>query len=61
MQLSRTWTATAPLLLVFGLLASGRTAARRICRLCDVDGYGHHEGRCPVSIAADRAEGGRCR
>lgn len=31
MQLSRTWTATAPLLLVFGLLASGGTAVAESC------------------------------
>ena len=35
---------------------SGRVAARAICRLCDADACGHHEGRCPVTQAADAAE-----
>jgi DNA-binding MarR family transcriptional regulator len=37
-------------------LTSGRADARRICRMCDSHACGHHEGRCPVTRAADRAE-----
>ena len=37
-------------------LTSGREAARHLCRLCDADACGHHEGRCPVTLAADRTE-----
>ena len=37
----------------------GRDDARAICRLCDADACGHHEGRCPVTIAADAAEAAR--
>jgi DNA-binding MarR family transcriptional regulator len=32
-----------------------RAAARHLCRLCDPDACGHHEGRCPVTRAADAA------
>ncbi len=35
---------------------TGRAAARTICRMCDPDACGHHDGRCPVTLAADRAE-----
>jgi DNA-binding MarR family transcriptional regulator len=35
---------------------SGRRSARAICRLCDAHACGHHEGRCPVTRAADAAE-----
>jgi predicted MarR family transcription regulator len=40
---------------VVGGLTDGRAAARRICRLCDPGACGHHEGRCPVTQAADAA------
>jgi DNA-binding MarR family transcriptional regulator len=33
-------------------------AARETCRLCDSHACGHHEGLCPVTIAADLAEAG---
>jgi DNA-binding MarR family transcriptional regulator len=36
--------------------ATGRVAARGICRLCDGHACGHHEGLCPVTRAADAAE-----
>jgi MarR family transcriptional regulator, negative regulator of the multidrug operon emrRAB len=35
----------------------GRADAGHVCRLCDVEACGHDEGRCPVTHAADRAEG----
>ena len=38
-------------------IVDGREAARHVCRLCDADACGHAEGRCPVTRAADRAEG----
>src|SRR5688500_4042902 len=38
-------------------IVDGRAAARHVCRLCDADACGHAEGRCPVTRAADRAEG----
>jgi MarR family transcriptional regulator, negative regulator of the multidrug operon emrRAB len=38
-------------------ITGGRTDARHICRLCDADACGHELGRCPVTRAADRAEG----
>jgi len=38
---------------------TGRRAARAICRLCDSDACGHHDGRCPVTRAADAAEAAR--
>jgi DNA-binding MarR family transcriptional regulator len=37
-------------------LTWGRADARHICRMCDSHACGHHEGRCPVTRAADRAE-----
>src|SRR4051794_5638572 len=37
-------------------VTTGRTAAGRLCRLCDGDACGHPE-RCPVTRAADRQEG----
>jgi DNA-binding MarR family transcriptional regulator len=37
---------------------TGRRAARAICRLCDAHACGHHEGRCPVTRAADAVEAG---
>ena len=40
---------------LLGELTASRADARRICRLCDPDACGHHEGRCPVTQAADRA------
>jgi MarR family transcriptional regulator, negative regulator of the multidrug operon emrRAB len=40
--------------LLAGITAS-RADARHICRLCDADACGHDEGRCPVTLAADRA------
>jgi MarR family transcriptional repressor of emrRAB len=36
-------------------ITGSRADARHICRLCDPDACGHHEGRCPVTRAADRA------
>ena len=44
---------------LLGHLTASRADARRICRLCDADACGHYEGRCPVTQAADRAEGQR--
>jgi DNA-binding MarR family transcriptional regulator len=41
---------------LLGGLTSGRADAGRICRLCDSYACGHHEGRCPVTRAADEAE-----
>jgi MarR family transcriptional regulator, negative regulator of the multidrug operon emrRAB len=41
---------------LLGSLTKSRADARRICRLCDPDACGHFEGRCPVTLAADRAE-----
>jgi DNA-binding MarR family transcriptional regulator len=38
---------------------TGRRAAGAICRLCDADACGHHEGLCPVTRAADAAEAAR--
>ena len=35
---------------------TSRRAAGTICRLCDSHACGHHEGRCPVTRAADAAE-----
>jgi MarR family transcriptional regulator, negative regulator of the multidrug operon emrRAB len=34
---------------------TGRRAAGAICRLCDAHACGHHDGRCPVTRAADAA------
>jgi MarR family transcriptional regulator, negative regulator of the multidrug operon emrRAB len=41
---------------LLGGLTTGRAAARTICRMCDPHGCGHYDGRCPVTLAADRAE-----
>jgi MarR family transcriptional repressor of emrRAB len=41
---------------VLGTLTDGRATAGHICRLCDSHACGHHEGRCPVTQAADAAE-----
>jgi hypothetical protein len=38
---------------VLGELARTRLEARQTCRLCDVATCGHHEGRCPVTLAVD--------
>jgi DNA-binding MarR family transcriptional regulator len=35
---------------------TSRRAARANCRLCDAHACGHHDGRCPVTRAADAAE-----
>jgi DNA-binding MarR family transcriptional regulator len=43
-------------LLLAGLTA-GRADAQRLCRLCDAGACGHEEGLCPVTRAADAAEG----
>src|SRR5829696_3143177 len=37
-------------------LAADGLATRTICRLCDAQACGHHDGRCPVTRAADAAE-----
>jgi DNA-binding MarR family transcriptional regulator len=42
---------------LLGSLTASRADARRICRLCDPEACGHFEGRCPVTLAADRAGG----
>jgi DNA-binding MarR family transcriptional regulator len=44
---------------VLGALARTRRDARQICRMCDVEACGHHEGRCPVTNAVDAAEARR--
>lgn len=36
-------------------LTEDRAAARRICRLCEIDTC-HHRGTCPVTAAADAAQ-----
>ena len=41
---------------VLSRLAVSRQTARRLCRLCDAQACGYREGRCPVTLAADRAE-----
>jgi DNA-binding MarR family transcriptional regulator len=41
---------------LLGSLIGSREDARRTCRMCDPVGCGHHEGRCPVTQAADAAE-----
>jgi DNA-binding MarR family transcriptional regulator len=41
---------------VLAELTDGRRSARANCRLCDSHACGHHEGRCPVTRAADAAE-----
>lgn len=40
------------------MIAEDRSSAVRLCRLCDPDTCGHHDGRCPVTNAVDapRAE-----
>ena len=40
---------------------TGRRAAGAICRLCDAHACGHHDGRCPVTRAADTAEAAEAR
>ncbi len=42
---------------VLTTLTDGRATAGHICRLCDSHACGHEEGRCPVTQAADAAEG----
>jgi hypothetical protein len=37
-------------------MIGSREDARRTCRMCDPVACGHHEGRCPVTQAADAAE-----
>lgn len=39
-------------------ITAGRADAGHICRLCDAEACGHHEGRCPVTRAADQAAAG---
>jgi MarR family transcriptional regulator, negative regulator of the multidrug operon emrRAB len=46
---------------VLATLTDGRSTAGHICRLCDSHACGHHEGRCPVTQAADAAEEERAR
>jgi DNA-binding MarR family transcriptional regulator len=41
---------------LLGGITGGRADAGHICRLCDAHACGHEQGRCPVTIAADRAE-----
>jgi DNA-binding MarR family transcriptional regulator len=41
---------------LLGHATTGRRAAGAICRLCDAHACGHHDGRCPVTRAADAAE-----
>jgi DNA-binding MarR family transcriptional regulator len=41
---------------VLGELTTGRRSAGANCRLCETTACGHHEGRCPVTTAADAAE-----
>jgi DNA-binding MarR family transcriptional regulator len=41
---------------LLGHATTGRRAARANCRLCDAHACGHHDGRCPVTRAADAAE-----
>lgn len=49
--------AAEPLLAkLVGACVDGRAAARRLCRMCDADACGHHEGICPSTLAADAAE-----
>jgi DNA-binding MarR family transcriptional regulator len=40
---------------LLGGLTRGRADAAHLCRLCDAHACGHHEGRCPVTLAADLA------
>jgi DNA-binding MarR family transcriptional regulator len=37
-------------------MTGSREDARRMCRMCDPVGCGHHEGHCPVTRGADAAE-----
>lgn len=41
---------------VLGETTSSRRHAWSICRMCDVDACGHHEGRCPVTQANEARE-----
>jgi DNA-binding MarR family transcriptional regulator len=41
---------------VLARATTGRRSAGAICRLCDAHACGHHDGRCPVTRAADAAE-----
>jgi MarR family transcriptional repressor of emrRAB len=41
---------------LLGGMIGSREDARRTCRMCDPVACGHHEGRCPVTQAADAAE-----
>ena len=41
---------------VLGGITTGRRSAGAICRLCESHACGHHDGRCPVTRAADAAE-----
>jgi DNA-binding MarR family transcriptional regulator len=41
---------------VLARLTDGRRAARANCRLCASHDCGHHDGRCPVTRAADAAD-----
>jgi DNA-binding MarR family transcriptional regulator len=34
-------------------ITEDQSSARRLCRLCDPDTCGHHDGRCPVTNAVD--------
>ena len=38
-------------------ITGGRSDAGHICRMCDADACGHEQGRCPVTRAANVAEG----
>lgn len=38
-------------------ITGGRADAGHICRMCDAEACGHEQGRCPVTRAADLAEG----
>jgi DNA-binding MarR family transcriptional regulator len=42
---------------LLGGITHSRDDALHICRLCDPDACGHHEGRCPVTNARIAAEG----
>lgn len=39
---------------ILGGATTGPDDTLRICRLCDPDACGHHEGRCPVTQAAHK-------
>jgi MarR family transcriptional regulator, negative regulator of the multidrug operon emrRAB len=34
-------------------LPDGVPSARRVCRFCDIEACGHHDGRCPVTAGID--------